>query len=521
MSGIAGAIALTGRARPDVEAVSRMVQALQGHHWGPRRMCGDSRVILAHRHGDLPDTPDGLQPVVDGATGVAAIIDGHLVNRAELIRGLGDTIRGDAVDDAGLVIAAYARWGKWFVERLEGDFALVLADRARHTTLLARDRLGVKPLYVAEAGGVVWFASTMPALIASRVVDSTVDRDAVREFIAHAGRVASPGTVLAGVQKLPPATLRIIDADGETRDRVYWQPPVRTEVADTTPPRERVDALHEALRAAIRRRLPDTGPVHVPLSGGLYSSLLVALLTDCHLGPVHTLSLGFDGVGHGDQEELHHAGVVARRYGTRHQALQVPVGELAATVHGAVDDMIEPIGDPEAVALHLASRHLPDPTRPVWFGRGPVEAPRSPERLRDLAEGPLVRIDSKTRAWSVQAEVPFLDRAVVELVAADPAAAARGETPRLVSTLAREVLPPRIASRPRHRPALPAAACLDGPLLDLARDTLRSRAAQERALVQPFLLERWLAAPQRRGGAAGSALWALTVLELWLQRHAA
>ena len=162
MSGLAGALTLGRGLRPDVDTVSRMLEALEGRRWGPRRIWGDAHAVLAYRYAGTPDCSD-LQPVVDADSGIAIVVDAHLGNREKLRRQLGAPRDGDA----HLILAAYARWGEGFVEHLDGEFAVVLVDRARRKVLLARDALGVKPLYVADTAGGLLFASTLPAVLAA------------------------------------------------------------------------------------------------------------------------------------------------------------------------------------------------------------------------------------------------------------------------------------------------------------------------------------------------------------------
>ncbi|MBB1512564.1 N-acetylglutaminylglutamine amidotransferase [Tessaracoccus sp. MC1627] len=516
MSGLAGAVTLGRGVRPDVDTVSRMLEALEGRRWGPRRIWGDGHAILAYRFTGTPDCDD-LQPVVDVPSGVAIVVDAHLGNREKLRRQLGATRDGDA----HLILAAYARWGDDFVEHLDGEFAVVLVDRTKRKVLLARDALGVKPLYVADTAGGLLFASTLPAVLAAGGLDTSIDPEALHHYLSRSSVVPAPRTIVKGVRKLPPATLRVIDADG-TRDRVYWKPDRQSDGdLERWSQHEWHDAAHEALLAAVRSRLPGSGPVSVLLSGGLDSSLLVALLADCHRGGINTFSIGFDSSEGVAGDEFEYSSVVARRFGTTHHCLHVPTAELVPAVAAAVEDMAEPMAAHEAPAFHLLARHASEHTDTVMSGQGADEVlggavdHRSGFGAELEPLGDAVRM---TRVWGVEATMPFLDRHLVELAVQHPERERGGSD--VLAALGRHLLPDDVVHRPKGHLLLPALMNLDGPVLGLVRDTLSSQAARGREMLQPHVMETLLAAQRGSALPAGvNGLWQLTVLEMWLQRH--
>lgn len=526
MNSIAGAVALRHGVRLDVDAVSRMIEALQGRRWGPRRICGDQLAVLAHRQLGMPERgTESLQPATDPAVGTTIVLDGQLLNRDQLRRELADALHDGDTRDPRLILAAYTRWGEGFIERLTGEFSFVLADRAHRRVLMARDNLGIKPLYLARRRDSMLFASTLPALLASGGIDTTIDAVGLHHYLSGHAVVPPPHTILRGVEKLPPATLRVIDADG-IRDRVYWQPS-RTPGEDRAgwSSKEWTEATRSAVLAAVRRRLPEAGPVSVLLSGGLDSSLLVALLTDCHRGPINTFSIGFDRAGdlHGD--EFAYSSMVSRRFGTHHHPLHVLTRDLVPAVVEAIEDMSEPMGSHEATAFHLLSRHVSAHTSTVLCGLGADEVFagdlfHESTHLRTVDE-PVARVDSMCRPWGLQASVPFLDREVVELAAGCPREiklAHGGKGP--LKELGLDLLPHPVTDRPKGRFPVPALTLLQGPLLDLVSDTLRSQRAADRGLVEPCALQTMLTSPDQTGHrAGGNTLWRLAVLEMWLQRH--
>src|SRR5690606_2116706 len=150
------------------------------------------------------------------------------------------------------LLKAYHRWGDGFVDRLSGMFAFCLAERDTGRVVLGRDRLGIKPLYLAEVGGALRFASTLPALLAGGGVDTSVDPVALHQYLSFHSVVPAPPTILRGVRRLPPATLLASEPDGRRHETTYWRAEFgrRPEHADWAP-RDWEDAVLAALRTAV------------------------------------------------------------------------------------------------------------------------------------------------------------------------------------------------------------------------------------------------------------------------------
>jgi asparagine synthase (glutamine-hydrolysing) len=165
--------------------------------------------------------------MVDAGSGLTGVFNGCIYNYPQLrteLEGCGH--RFFSTGDTEVVLRAYLEWGEDFVDHLKGMFAVVLVERDTEKVVLARDRLGIKPLYLAETADRLRFASTLPALLAGGDVDTTIDPVALHLYLTFHSVVPAPLTILAGVRKLPPATVRVIDADGRVRDRIYWRPAV-------------------------------------------------------------------------------------------------------------------------------------------------------------------------------------------------------------------------------------------------------------------------------------------------------
>ncbi|WP_210481201.1 N-acetylglutaminylglutamine amidotransferase [Naasia sp. SYSU D00948] len=371
MCGIAGEITFSsGRADPD--AVERMSAVLEPRGPDSGGSWDGGWVALGHRRLKVIDLSDGgAQPMVDEDLGLALVFNGCIYNHRELRRELEPHYRFTSQSDTDVVLKAYHRWGEDFVHHLVGMFAIVLVDIAARRVVLARDRLGIKPLYLAQSRGRLRFASTLPALLAAGDVDTELDAAAVAHYLTLHSIVPAPTTLLRGVRKLPAATVRVLEADGRQREHVYWSPSYERDPrhADWTREDWR-EAVRDALRTAVRRRLVADVPVGVLLSGGLDSSLLVALLAEEGVQDLQTFSTGFSGPG-GD--EFEYSDQVADAYGTHHHRLPIPPEELLPALPDAVRAMTEPMSSHDVAAFFLLSRVVSEHVRVVQSGQGADE----------------------------------------------------------------------------------------------------------------------------------------------------
>jgi asparagine synthase (glutamine-hydrolysing) len=253
-------------------------------------------------------------------------------------------------------------------------FAVVLHERDSGRVVLARDRLGIKPLYLAETPRRLRFASTLPALLAAGEVDTSIDPVALHHYLTWHAVVPAPRTIVTGIRKLPPATIRVIEADGTSREHRYWRPSYerRPEHAGWSA-RDWEDAVEEALRVAVRRRLVSDIPVGVLLSGGLDSSLIVGLLAQEGQSGLATYSIGFESVGGRDGDEFQFSDVIAERFGTDHHRIRVGSDELAAALGHAIGAMSEPMVSHDVVAFDLLSERVSESIRVVQSGQGADE----------------------------------------------------------------------------------------------------------------------------------------------------
>lgn len=375
MCGLAGEVRLDGN-RADVAAVDRMAATMSDRGPDGSGTWASGRVALAHRRLKIIDLSAASgQPIVDSVAGISGVFNGCIYNYAELrdeLIGLGH--RFFSHGDSEVVLKAYAEWGEGFVEHLIGMFAVAIAERDTGRVVLARDRLGIKPLYVAESGNTVRFASTLPALLAGGGIDTSIDTTALAYYLSFHAVVPPPRTILAGVQKLPPATVRIYEPDGTRREHRYWDAPFardpgRSDWTET----DWQDALAESLSTAVRRRMVSDVPVGVLLSGGLDSSLVVALLAQQGQTGLSTFSIGFESVGGREGDEFEYSDVIAKTFGTDHHRILIPHTDLLPPLEAAVGAMSEPMVSHDAVAFYLLSEAVARHLKVVQSGQGADE----------------------------------------------------------------------------------------------------------------------------------------------------
>jgi len=334
------------------------------------------RVALAHRRLKIIDLSAASgQPIVDSASGLAGVFNGCIYNYRELREELGAKgHRFFSHGDSEVVVKAYAEWGEAFVEHLIGMFAVAIVERDTGRVVLARDRLGIKPLYLAEDGATVRFASTLPALLAGGGIDTGIDTVALAHYMSFHAVVPPPRTILAGVRKLPPATVRVYEPDGTHHERRYWdaqfaRDPARSDWTET----DWQDALAESLATAVRRRMVADVPVGVLLSGGLDSSLVVALLAEQGQTGLSTFSIGFESVGGREGDEFQYSDVIAERFATDHHRILIPHSDLLPPLEAAVNAMAEPMVSHDAVAFYLLSEAVARHLKVVQSGQGADE----------------------------------------------------------------------------------------------------------------------------------------------------
>ena len=378
MCGIAGELRFDG-VLPDRGAIGRMTARLARRGPDAEGFWTDGPVAFGHRRLAIIDLSNhSHQPMVDTAAGLALVFNGTIYNYPELrtvLLDLGHTFHSDG--DTEVILRAYAEWGEACVDRLHGMFAFAIWDSARQKLFLARDRLGIKPLYFARTGQFFRFASNTQALLAAGGIDTSIDPVALHhQFMLHSV-VPAPFTILKGIRKLEQGTTLTIDAAGRTTEKRYWtlhaQRPAHPLSED-----QWIEAIHVALRTAVKKRseIADV-KVGVLLSGGLDSSLLVALLAELGVPDLMTFSIGFEDYrgeyGEERGNEFEYSDRVADYFGTRHHKYAIPNDEVLKRLPEAVDWMAEPMVSQDVVSFYLLSEQVAQTVKVVQSGQGADE----------------------------------------------------------------------------------------------------------------------------------------------------
>ncbi|MDI6101280.1 N-acetylglutaminylglutamine amidotransferase [Actinoplanes sp. NEAU-A12] len=372
MCGIAGEICYGDRPA-DTEAIRRMLPCLESRGPDGDGLWDRGRIAFGHRRLKIIDLSEaGAQPMTDERLGLTVVFNGCVYNYQELREELqksGYTFF--STSDTEVILKAYHRWGADCVTRFLGMFAFAVAEHETGTVTLARDRLGIKPLYLAESPGRLRFASTLPALLAAGGVDTTIDKVALQHYMTFHSVVPAPRTILSGVRKLPPATVRVIQADGTSSERVYWEASFTRTVAASD--REWAEAVRDKLKQAVRRRMVADVPVGVLLSGGLDSSFIVALLAEQGQTGLTTFSIGFDAGGGESGDEFEFSDLVAKQFGTEHHQIRIGQERFLPAVQRTVTAMSEPMVSHDCIAFNLLSEDVAKQVKVVQSGQGADE----------------------------------------------------------------------------------------------------------------------------------------------------
>jgi len=375
MCGLCGELRFDG-APPDDEAVARMSAQLARRGPDDTGSWQSGPLALGHRRLAIIDlSAHAHQPMVDAALQLTLVFNGTIYNyrelRAELLQ-KGYTFFSDG--DSEVILKSYHAWGADCVTRFKGMFAFAIWDARAQELFLARDRFGIKPLYLNQTGARLRFASSLPALLAAGGVDTALDAVALHHHFTLHTVVPAPRTILQGVRKLAPATTLRVRTDGSVTQHCYW---TLNATRPTEPLSEAqwLQATREALQQSVRRRLLAADvPVGVLLSGGLDSSLLVGLLAP-HVPDLRTFSIGFEDVGAGSEkaDEFEYSDAVAAKFGTRHQKYSIQNSEVMARLPEAVAQMTEPMVSHDVIAFYLLSERVSKDVKVVMSGQGADE----------------------------------------------------------------------------------------------------------------------------------------------------
>jgi len=335
----------------------------------------EGKIGFGHQRLSIIDlSSHGNQPMVDDLLKLILVFNGTIYNYKSL--------RSELIDkgysffshsDTEVIIKAYHCWGEDCVKYLDGMFAFCMWDKSNQKLFIARDRMGIKPLYYNLSNKAFTFASNSQALL-TQELDKSVNPLALQQQLSLHGVVPAPNTIINGIQKVKPATAITINTKGLLKEKTYWNPSANRSERNLSD-EDYVEKAHELLTAAVTKRMAAADvPIGVLLSGGLDSSLLVALLKEAGHEDIRTFSIGFEDIENESGSEFEYSDQIVSKFKTQHQKYVVSNAEVLPRLSEAVMNMAEPMVGQDAVAFYLLSEQVSKHIKVVLSGQGADEA---------------------------------------------------------------------------------------------------------------------------------------------------
>jgi asparagine synthase (glutamine-hydrolysing) len=398
MCGITGKVSWDG-CPVDISLVKRMMDMLT--HRGPddEGMYVNRQVVLGHRRLSIIDLKTGKQPICNEDRTVWIVFNGEIYNFKELREEL--VLAGHRFatqTDTEVIVHLYEEYEEDCVSKLRGMFAFAIWDERKKKLMLARDRVGIKPLYYSVSGKSMLFASEMKAIIVDPSVERKVDPEIIDRFLTF-HYVPGSDTLIPSIQKLQPGHYLILQ-DGKVRIREYWDLKFETETRDRHID-QTVGELIELLRETVRGHMISDVPVGVLLSGGVDSTGILSFCIEETDKNVKTFTIGFDGEKFADERT--YARLVAQRYGTEHYEMSISPQMFRDFLPKYVWYMEEPVCEPPAIALYYVTRLAREHVKVLLSGEGGDEAFAGYQNYRNLVW--LERFKALGKPWASLARV--------------------------------------------------------------------------------------------------------------------
>jgi asparagine synthase (glutamine-hydrolysing) len=363
MCGIAGLYSMTNP--PETGVLERMNECIEYRGPDESGYFRDDLVGFTHRRLSIVGVDTGRQPIFNENGSVCIIFNGEIYNYPHLRDELEPAHTFTTETDTEVLVHLYEEHGPSFVQRLRGMFAFALWDADAKRLLLARDRMGIKPLLLALDCDTVAFASELPALLESGLEHGGLDTHAISEYFAF-GQIPAPRTVFENIRKLQPGELVIIDDSGVASEQFYTPTFERRE-----PTFEKaVGELRSRMDAAVERRLMSDVPLGAFLSGGIDSSIVVGTMADLMDDPVRTFTVGFE---QSLFDESWAAREVADYHGTNHTEFTVSPQEVRDAIPTVLDRLGEPFADQSLIPTSIVSQESSRDVKVALSGDGADE----------------------------------------------------------------------------------------------------------------------------------------------------
>lgn len=375
MCGICGEIVFDGAAA-NKETIAKMNDKMirRGPEHGAIYTKGP--IGFGHRRLKIIDLSNASnQPFVDDNLGLVLVFNGAIYNyKALRERLIQEGYTFSSKGDTETILKAYHFWGQACVEKFNGMFAFVIYDSRNDTVFMARDRLGIKPLYYHKTDRRLVFASSLPALLEAEGIEKEISPRALHYFMHFHAVVPAPDTLIQGVKKLGPGSTMTVKSSGQAVEQSYWTLDFSRDSEE-----ERYGfedwkrLLSDTLMNAVKRRLVADVPVGVLLSGGLDSSLIVGLLAHAGQKDIKTFSIGFETVGQEKGDEFEYSDIIARHFATDHHKIEADAQMVLPNLPDCVRAMSEPMVSHDCIGFYLLSQEVAKYVKVVQSGQGADE----------------------------------------------------------------------------------------------------------------------------------------------------
>jgi len=374
MCGICGQLRFDGDT-PSSESLDNMMNKLARRGPDSNGKWLEGKIGFGHQRLSIIDlSSSGSQPMIDSLLKLTLVFNGTIYNYKQLrSRLIGKGYSFFSSSDTEVIIKAYHCWGEDCVNHLDGMFAFAIWDKPSKKLFIARDRMGIKPLYYNLTNKAFTFASNSQALL-TQDLDKSVNPIALQQQLSLHGVVPAPNTIINGIKKLKPGTYIVLSEKGDIKEQTYWHPSA-TRPEGNISEEDYIARTHELLTAAVTKRMAASDvPIGVLLSGGLDSSLVVALLKEAGHRDIRTFSIGFEDIDDESGSEFEYSDQVVSKFKTDHKKYLLSNQEVLPRLSEAVMNMSEPMVGQDAIAFYLLSEQVSKHTKVVLSGQGADEA---------------------------------------------------------------------------------------------------------------------------------------------------
>ena len=374
MCGICGQLRFDGDT-PSSESLDNMMNKLARRGPDSNGKWLEGKIGFGHQRLSIIDlSRSGSQPMIDNLLKLTLVFNGTIYNYKQLrSRLISKGYSFFSSSDTEVIIKAYHYWGEDCVNHLDGMFAFAIWDKPSKKLFIARDRMGIKPLYYNLTNKAFTFASNSQALL-TQGLDKSVNPIALQQQLSLHGVVPAPNTIINGIKKLKPGTYIVLSEKGDIKEQTYWHPSA-TRPEGNVSEEDYIARTHELLTAAVTKRMDASDvPIGVLLSGGLDSSLIVALLKEAGHRDIRTFSIGFEDIDDESGSEFEYSDQVVSKFKTDHKKYLLSNQEVLPRLSEAVMNMSEPMVGQDAIAFYLLSEQVSKHSKVVLSGQGADEA---------------------------------------------------------------------------------------------------------------------------------------------------